>query len=85
LLPFGDVNVLPPETALVERVLLAFYPRPDPDAAIVARKLLAACLSGETPVDWDEVNRLAALPEFNVVEELGRLRGDVQREIDRPA
>jgi len=40
------------------------------DAREVARKLLAACLSGETPVDWDEVTRLAALPEFKVPADL---------------
>jgi len=81
--PFGPVNILPAETALVERVLLAFYPQPDPDAREVARKLLAACLSGATPVDWNEVDRLAALSEFNVVTELGELRDEVQRELDR--
>jgi len=81
--PFGVVNVLPPETAIVERVLLAFYPQPDADAREVARKLLAACLSGQTPVDWDEVNRLAALPDFNVTAELDELREEVQRELGR--
>jgi len=81
--PFGTVSVLPPETTLVERVLLAFYPQPDPNAREVARKLLAACLSGVTPVDWDEVSRLAALPDFNVTSELDELRQEVQRELNR--
>ena len=58
-----------------------FYPQPSPDAREVARKLLAACLSGETPVDWDEVDRLAALPDFNVTDELNQLREEVQREL----
>jgi hypothetical protein len=78
--PFGTVSVLPPETALVERVLLAFYPQPDADARAVACKLLAACVSGETPVDWDKVSRLAALPDFDVTAELEELREEVQRE-----
>ncbi len=43
--------------------------------------LLAACVSGETSVDWEEVNRLAALPEFNVSVELDELREEVQREL----
>ncbi len=81
--PFGTVSVLPPETALVERVLLAFHPQPDADARDVARKLLAACLSGETPVDWDEVGRLAALPDFRVTAELEELREEVERELAR--
>ena len=79
--PFGTVSVLPPEVALVERVLLAFYPQPDADARAVACKLLAACVSGETPVDWGEVNRLAALPDFMVTAELEELRKEVQREL----
>ncbi|MDA0991634.1 MAG: hypothetical protein O3A51_12900 [Verrucomicrobia bacterium] len=80
--PFGPVSVLPAETAIVERVLLAFFPQPSADARDVARKLLAACLSGETPVDWDEVERLAALPDFNITAELDELRREVQRELD---
>ena len=83
--PFGTVSVLPPETALVERVLLAFYPQPDADARDVACKLLAACISGETPVDWEEVNRLAALPDFLVTSELEELREEVQRELAEQA
>ncbi|MBT3194752.1 MAG: hypothetical protein HN341_19565 [Verrucomicrobia bacterium] len=81
--PFGTVSVLPPETALVERVLLAFYPQPDAGARDVACKLLAACISGETPVDWEEVNRLAALPDFKVTSELKELREEVQRELTK--
>lgn len=81
--PFGVVSVLPPEMALVERVLLAFYPQPDAEAREVACKLIAACESGETPVDWDEVSRLAALPDFNVANELTGLRKEVQRELER--
>ena len=79
--PFGTVSILPAEMAIVERVLLAFYPQPDAEARDVARKLLAACLSGKTPVDWDEVNRLAALPEFRISEELRQLREEVERDI----
>ena len=81
--PFGTVSLLPPETAIVERVLLAFYPQPDADARDVACKLIAACMSGETPVDWNEVARLAALPDFKVTSELEELREEVRRELDR--
>lgn len=83
--PFGAVSVLPPETALVERVLLAFYPQPDADARDIACKLLAACISGATPVDWDEVNRLAALPDFKVTSELQELQEEVERELSKQA
>ncbi len=83
--PFGPVSVLPVELALVERVLLAFYPQPDAGARDVACKLLAACLSGETPVDWTEVDRLAKLPDFNIRSEMATLREEVQRELAREA
>jgi hypothetical protein len=79
--PCGPIAVLPVELALVERTLLAFYPRPDSEARAVAKKLLAVCVSGETPVDWGEVRRLAGLSSFNVVRELDDLREEVSREL----
>jgi hypothetical protein len=80
--PCGTISVLPAELAVVERTLLAFYPRPDAEARDVAKKMLAVCVSGETPVDWDEVRRLAGLPSFNVAKELDELKGEVTRELD---
>jgi hypothetical protein len=79
--PYGRVSVMPAELALVERVLLAYYPREDSDARHVAKKMLAVCVSGKTPVDWTEIERLAALPSFNIAKELGRLKGEVRGEI----
>jgi len=78
--PYGPVSLMPAELALVERTLLAYYPRPDSAARHVARKLMAVCLSGATPVDWMEVDRLAALPSFNIVRELDELKREVARE-----
>ena len=46
----------------------------------VARKIMGVCLSGATPVDWAEVDRLAALPAFNIKKELGALKRKVERE-----
>ena len=83
--PCGAIQVVPAELAVVERVLLAFYPSPDPDARNVAKKLLAVCLAGETPVDWAEVERLAALPAYRVTQELDALRKEVQRELESGA
>jgi hypothetical protein len=82
--PFGRIQLIPVELTVVERVLLAYYPQPDPDAKDVAKKLLAVCLSGGTPVDWDEIERLAALSDFRVTSELKSLRAEVENEI-RPA
>lgn len=83
--PFGAIRLVPAELAVVERVLLAFYPSPDPDARNVAKKLLAVCLTGETPVDWTEIQRLAALPAYRVTEEFDTLRMEVQRDLEQGA
>lgn len=79
--PYGTVSIVPVELAIVERVLLAFYPQPDEDARNVAKKLLAASLTSQTDVDWAEVERLAALPAFAVKDELIRLKEEVQNEL----
>jgi hypothetical protein len=47
----------------------------------VVKKILAVCLSGKTEVDWDEVDRLAALPDFLIQNELRQLRNEVEDEL----
>jgi hypothetical protein len=79
--PYGPIAIVPPELTLVERVLLAYYPAANDEARAVAKKLLAVCLSGATPVDWREVARVAALPAFNVAKELAALKKEVTREL----
>ena len=79
--PCGPIAVLPAELAIVERTLLAFYPRPDREARDVAKKLLAVCVSGETAVDWAEVSRLAELPAFRVAREVEELKEEVSDEL----
>ena len=79
--PYGIISVVPAELAVVERTLLAFYPVPDPEARMVAKKLLSVCMSGDTPIDWNEINRLAGLPSFNVTKEMDELRKEVAREL----
>jgi hypothetical protein len=78
--PYGPVSLMPAELALVERTLMACYPQPDPAAREVARKFMAVCLDGTTPVDWHEVARLAALSSFNIVRELEELKREVTSE-----
>jgi hypothetical protein len=63
--PYGIISVVPAELAVVERTLPAFCPAPDPNARAVAKKMLAVCVSGDTPVDWDEIRRLAAHSRFS--------------------
>ena len=76
--PFGTVRIIPPELALVERILVAFYP-PSSELLSTARKMMVAAV-GDPNFNWDEAERLAALPSFGVLEELRRLRTEVCNE-----
>ncbi len=76
--PYGPITVIPPELVLVERVLLAFYPQVSQEARDVAQKMLAACISGSTAVDWAEVERLAGLPSFSIKKEIMLLRKETE-------
>lgn len=73
--PYGTVRIIPPELALVERVLIAYCPY-SAEAEATARKMMAAAL-GDAEFDWNEARRLAALPSFAVVGELQKLRAEV--------
>lgn len=79
--PFGAIQLVPAELVVVERVLSAFYPSADAAARDTAKKMLAVCLSGQTPVDWNEVERLAKLPAFGVARELAELKTEVGIEL----
>ncbi len=83
--PYGTISIIPAELTVVERVLLAYYPQPDNDARDVAKKMLAVCLSNETAVDWDEVERLAGLDAFNIRAELAALKEEVANELEDSA
>lgn len=73
--PYGTVRIIPPELALVERILIAYYP-PSAELLVTARKMMVAAL-GDPNFSWDEAERLAALPSFGVLEELRNLRMEV--------
>jgi hypothetical protein len=81
--PYGMISIIPAELVLVERVLLAYYPQADVEARKIAKKMLAACLSGKTDVDWREVDRLAALPDFDILPQLTELKQEVVDERKR--
>ncbi|HSI20097.1 MAG TPA: hypothetical protein VLA04_00005 [Verrucomicrobiae bacterium] len=81
--PDGTQSVLiaKPEDLIPERVLSAFYPKIDDRSRECAKKLLAACLSGEVQVDWNETKRIARLPEYKVEKELADLILEVEIEL----
>lgn len=78
-----SVLLAKPEDLIPERVLSAFYPQPNDQALNCARKMLAACLSGQVEVDWQEVKRVASLPEYKVERELDELLKEVNLELDQ--
>ena len=73
--PYGTVRIIPPELALVERILIAYCP-PSSELLVTARKMMVAA-AGDPDFDWSEAERLAALPDFGVLEELRKLRAEV--------
>ena len=79
--PYGLVQVFQPEDLLVERVLVSTYPSPNEEARDCARKLLAVALRGQLEMDWQEVRRLAALPEYDNLAVCEHLVAEVSDEI----
>lgn len=73
--PYGIVRVIPPELALVERVL---YAMDSNECVASARQMMASAL-GDSGFDWQEAERIADLPDFKVLDELRRLREDMAR------
>jgi len=71
--PYGTVRILPPELALVERVL---YAEQDAECVSSARQMMAAALA-DAAFDWAEARRLAALPDFAVADRLETLKREL--------
>ena len=73
--PYGEVRMLPPELALVERVLFA---EQDAECVASARQMMAAALK-DANFDWVEAERLAALQDFSVLSQMRRLKEEIAR------
>ena len=73
--PYGEIKLVPPELALVERVL---YAEQDAECVASARQMMATALADES-FDWGEAERIADLPDFKVLGGLRRLRQEVSR------
>ena len=78
---YGDFLVLQPEDLLVERVLVSFYPEPNPTALKCARELASVMLAGGIKTDWSEVLRIANRPEYRNVEQCKALVREVANEL----
>lgn len=79
--PYGSFLVLQPEDLLVERVLVSFYPERNPAARECAKKFIAVILTGGIAVDWNEVRRLANLPEDRNLSECVKLVNETADEL----
>jgi len=73
--PYGTVRIIPPELALVERVLIANHP-PSQELLVTAKKMMVAAVN-DVNFDWAEAERLAALPSFGVLDELRKIRMEI--------
>jgi hypothetical protein len=62
--PYGSILVMKPEDLLVERVLMTLYLGESQTARDCAKKFVSVILTGGMAVNWDEVRRLANLPEY---------------------
>ncbi len=62
--PYGSFLLMKPEDLLIERVLMSFYLGENKTARDCAKVLAAAALRKEVEMNWDEVRRLANLPEY---------------------
>jgi len=71
--PYGEVRILPPELALVERILFA---EQDAECVPSSRQMMAAALRDES-FDWEEAERLASLPDFEVLTEMRTLKKEI--------
>jgi len=79
--PYGSFLVMKPEDLLVERVLVSFYPGPNPAALKCARELAIVMLAGVVKTDWSEVLRIANRPEYRNVEQCKALVREVANEL----
>ena len=71
--PYGEVRMLPPELALVERMLFA---EQDVECVASARQMMAAALK-DADFDWAEAERLAALRDFSVLPQMLKLKEEI--------
>lgn len=71
-----------PEDLLVERVLMSYYLGESQTARDCAKKFIAAVLGGDLAVNWDEVLRLANLPEYRNLSGCEKLVKEVADELE---
>lgn len=71
--PYGEVQMIAPELALVERIL---YAEQDAECLPSAKQMMVAAISDDA-FDWAEAERLADLSDFKVLGQLQKLRKEM--------
>ena len=79
--PYGSILLMKPEDLLVERVLVSFYTGENKTARDCAKILAAVALRKEIEMNWDEVRRLANLPEYRNLPQCVQLVKEVADEL----
>jgi hypothetical protein len=79
--PYGNILVMKPEDLFVERVLMTFYSGENEAARKCAKILTSVALRGEIEMNWNEVRRLANLPEYRNLAECEKLVKEVADEL----
>jgi hypothetical protein len=79
--PYGPIKVIQAEDLFVERVLGSFYPQENLAARNCARILAGVALKGQLGINWQEVARVARLPEYRNLEECKTLLKEVADEL----
>jgi hypothetical protein len=79
--PYGSFLVMKPEDLLVERVLMSYYTGENKTARDCAKKFIAVMLGGVVEANWNEVRRLANLPEYRNLSECVKLVQEVADEL----
>jgi hypothetical protein len=78
----GKLLLEAPEECLVQRILMSVYPQSDEDQKQAALMLMIQALAGNLVIDWEEVDRLAALPGFKVQGQVDAYRKEGKRRLD---
>ena len=79
--PYGAVTLIPLELTIVERTFTAVYPNRRETDYAVAKKLITRAIVDSSACDWNEVSRIADLPEFGIKRELLELKTEVENEL----
>ena len=79
--PYGLVQVVQPEELLVERVLVSECAQTYLPARACAKVLAAVGIRGQVAFDWQEVRRLADLPQYGILPQCRKLVREVADEL----